>query len=92
MKDCAVSPEVTQGPYYHDAGHPIRQNMAENQLGLLFVRSALPSLPESKLTSFLAAHGHRSYRRQDLRTYSRYPRRHLARQVRPILLDSEYSS
>lgn len=32
-----VSPEVTQGPYYHTAGHPIRQNIAENQLGLLFV-------------------------------------------------------
>lgn len=36
-----VSPEVTQGPYYHVAGHPIRQNIAEDQLGLLFVRCNL---------------------------------------------------
>ncbi|KAL8286217.1 hypothetical protein RQP46_004705 [Phenoliferia psychrophenolica] len=34
---CVLSPEVTQGPYYHVAGHPIRQNMAENQLGLPFL-------------------------------------------------------
>jgi hypothetical protein len=38
---CVLSPETTQGPYYHDRGHPIRQNMAEDQLGLLFVSSAL---------------------------------------------------
>ncbi|KAK4702705.1 hypothetical protein P7C70_g3517, partial [Phenoliferia sp. Uapishka_3] len=31
---CVLSPETTQGPYYHDRGHPIRQNMAEYQLGL----------------------------------------------------------
>lgn len=41
---CVLSPETTQGPYYHDRGHPIRQNMAEDQLGLLFVSSALLSL------------------------------------------------
>jgi len=34
---CVLTPVVTQGPYYHDAGHPIRQNMAEDQLGLPFV-------------------------------------------------------
>ncbi|KAI5477204.1 intradiol ring-cleavage dioxygenase, C-terminal domain containing protein [Pseudohyphozyma bogoriensis] len=34
---CVLSPETTQGPYYHDRGHPIRQNMAENQLGLPFL-------------------------------------------------------
>ncbi|ORY90108.1 Intradiol ring-cleavage dioxygenase [Leucosporidium creatinivorum] len=34
---CVLSPETTQGPYYHDRGHPIRQNMAEDQLGLLFL-------------------------------------------------------
>lgn len=34
---CVLAPEVTQGPYYHVAGHPIRQNMAEDQLGLPFV-------------------------------------------------------
>jgi len=33
----SVAPEVTEGPYYHTEGHPIRQNMAEDQLGLLFV-------------------------------------------------------
>jgi hypothetical protein len=33
-----VTPVVTQGPYFHDRGHPIRQNMAEDQLGLPFVR------------------------------------------------------
>lgn len=32
-----LAPVVTQGPYYHMLGHPIRQNMAENELGLLFV-------------------------------------------------------
>lgn len=32
-----LAPEVTQGPYYHDAGHPIRQNIAEDQLGLPFM-------------------------------------------------------
>lgn len=35
--NCPVSPEVTQGPYYHDAGHLIRQNMAEYQIGIPFV-------------------------------------------------------
>ncbi|KAI5477032.1 intradiol ring-cleavage dioxygenase, C-terminal domain containing protein [Pseudohyphozyma bogoriensis] len=34
---CVLAPEVTQGPYYHTYGHPIRQNMAEDQLGLLFL-------------------------------------------------------
>lgn len=34
---CVLSPEVTQGPYYHESGHPIRQNIAEDQLGLLFL-------------------------------------------------------
>jgi len=34
---CVLSPEVTQGPYYHTEGHPIRQNMAEWQTGLLFL-------------------------------------------------------
>ncbi|KDE05022.1 hypothetical protein MVLG_04566 [Microbotryum lychnidis-dioicae p1A1 Lamole] len=33
---CVLANEVTQGPYYHIAGHPIRQNMAEDQLGLPF--------------------------------------------------------
>ncbi|GAA5916496.1 hypothetical protein JCM6882_001740 [Rhodosporidiobolus microsporus] len=33
---CVLTPVVTQGPYYHDRGHPIRQNMAEDQLGLPF--------------------------------------------------------
>jgi len=26
---------VTEGPYYHSVGHPIRQNIAEMQDGLL---------------------------------------------------------
>ena len=34
---CVLAPIVTQGPYYHTWGHPIRQNMAEWQLGVLFV-------------------------------------------------------
>ena len=29
---------LTEGPYYHTEGHPIRQNMAEDQLGFPFVR------------------------------------------------------
>ena len=33
-----VAPEVTEGPYYHQVGHPIRQNIAEFQFGLLTVR------------------------------------------------------
>ena len=33
-----LAPEVTEGPYYHTVGHPIRQNIAELQNGLLTVR------------------------------------------------------
>ncbi|KAL0567290.1 hypothetical protein V5O48_014704, partial [Marasmius crinis-equi] len=33
-----IAPVVTEGPYYHIAGHPIRRNVAEYQLGLLTVR------------------------------------------------------
>ncbi|KAF7979281.1 hypothetical protein HWV62_42978 [Athelia sp. TMB] len=32
---CVLAPEVTQGPYYHNEGHLIRQNIAEFQFGLL---------------------------------------------------------
>jgi len=32
---CVLAPEVTEGPYYHTYGHPIRQNIAEFQFGLL---------------------------------------------------------
>lgn len=32
-----LAPEVTEGPYYHNVGHPIRQNIAEYQDGLLLV-------------------------------------------------------
>jgi hypothetical protein len=35
---CVLAPIVTEGPYYHIHGHPIRQNMAEWQLGIPFVR------------------------------------------------------
>lgn len=38
---CILSPVVTEGPYYHQAGHPIRQNIAEHQDGLLLVRASL---------------------------------------------------
>ncbi|KAK4057717.1 hypothetical protein OIO90_001365 [Microbotryomycetes sp. JL221] len=34
---CVLTPVVTQGPYYHDRGHPIRQNMAENEIGVPFL-------------------------------------------------------
>ncbi|KAJ7621290.1 Intradiol ring-cleavage dioxygenase [Roridomyces roridus] len=34
---CVLTPEVTEGPYYHNAGHPIRQNIAEYQDGLLLL-------------------------------------------------------
>lgn len=34
---CVLAPQVTEGPYYHTEGHPIRSNMAEWQLGLLFM-------------------------------------------------------
>lgn len=33
---------LTEGPYYHTEGHPIRQNMAEDQLGFPFVRLSRP--------------------------------------------------
>ncbi|KAJ3875536.1 Intradiol ring-cleavage dioxygenase [Lentinula edodes] len=32
---CVLTPIVTEGPYYHNSGHPIRQNIAEYQIGLL---------------------------------------------------------
>jgi len=34
---CVLAPEVTEGPYHHIAGHPIRQNIAELQDGLLLL-------------------------------------------------------
>ncbi|KAE8206888.1 hypothetical protein CF327_g7468 [Tilletia walkeri] len=34
---CVLAPEVTEGPYFHHQGHPIRRHMAEYQLGLPFV-------------------------------------------------------
>lgn len=34
---CVLAPIVTQGPYYHTYGHPIRQNMAEYQAGILWL-------------------------------------------------------
>ncbi|KAK7052159.1 Intradiol ring-cleavage dioxygenase [Favolaschia claudopus] len=34
---CVLTPEVTEGPYYHNVGHPIRQNIAEYQDGLLLL-------------------------------------------------------
>ncbi len=37
---CVLAPVVTEGPYYHEAGHPIRQNIAEHQDGLLLVRDS----------------------------------------------------
>ena len=36
----SVAPEVTEGPYYHNEGHLIRQNIAELQFGLLTVCSS----------------------------------------------------
>ena len=34
---CVLAPETTEGPYYHDETHPLRQNIAELQDGLLLV-------------------------------------------------------
>ncbi|KAF8626882.1 hypothetical protein AX15_004650 [Amanita polypyramis BW_CC] len=34
---CVLTPIVTEGPYYHKEGHPIRQNMAEYQDGLMLL-------------------------------------------------------
>ncbi|KAK0527963.1 hypothetical protein OC834_004220 [Tilletia horrida] len=34
---CVLAPEVTEGPYFHHRGHPIRRHMAEYQLGLPFI-------------------------------------------------------
>lgn len=36
---CVLTPVVTEGPYYHETGHLIRQNIAEHQDGLLLVRA-----------------------------------------------------
>lgn len=36
---CILTPVTTEGPYYHEAGHLIRQNIAEHQDGLLMVRT-----------------------------------------------------
>lgn len=38
---CVLAPESTEGPYYHTEGHPIRQNIAELQDGLLLVSRIL---------------------------------------------------
>lgn len=32
---CVLTPVVTEGPYYHKEGHPIRQNIVEYQDGLM---------------------------------------------------------
>ncbi|KAK2459983.1 hypothetical protein APHAL10511_007989 [Amanita phalloides] len=34
---CVLTPVVTEGPYFHKEGHPIRQNIAEYQDGLLLL-------------------------------------------------------
>ncbi|KAJ3565257.1 hypothetical protein NP233_g7748 [Leucocoprinus birnbaumii] len=34
---CVLTPELPEGPYYHEAGHPLRQNIAELQSGLLLL-------------------------------------------------------
>ena len=34
---CVLAPEVTEGPYYHNRDHPVRQNIAGLQDGLLLV-------------------------------------------------------
>jgi len=34
---CVLAPEVTEGPYYHNEDHPLRQNIAGLQDGLLFL-------------------------------------------------------
>ena len=38
---CVLAPEVTEGPYYHVGGHPIRQNIAEYQDGLPLVSPSI---------------------------------------------------
>jgi len=44
---CVLTPVVTEGPYYHQTGHLIRQNIAEHQDGLLLVRAPPPPLDSS---------------------------------------------
>ncbi|KAG6853275.1 hypothetical protein C0991_005546 [Blastosporella zonata] len=34
---CVLTPVVTEGPYYHKVGHPVRQNIAELQDGVLLL-------------------------------------------------------
>ncbi|EKM77683.1 hypothetical protein AGABI1DRAFT_129968 [Agaricus bisporus var. burnettii JB137-S8] len=34
---CVLAPEVAEGPYWHEVGHPIRQNIADYQDGLLLL-------------------------------------------------------
>ncbi|POW22093.1 hypothetical protein PSHT_01694, partial [Puccinia striiformis] len=49
---CVLSPIVTAGPYYHQEGHPIRQDIAEWQDGLPLVRDmSIPTfidIPQQK--------------------------------------------
>jgi protocatechuate 3,4-dioxygenase beta subunit len=47
---CVLAPEVTEGPYYHTVGHPVRHNMAELEPGLLFVSCAFQTLVKLRLT------------------------------------------
>jgi hypothetical protein len=51
---CVLSPVVTQGPYFHEAGHPIRQNIAETQDGLLLVGGVSPGFAFLPLNYILA--------------------------------------
>ena len=60
---CVLAPEVTEGPYYHNQDHLLRQNIAGLQDGLLLVCWSVLSVvitPELIVMSLLVA-GHRCH-------------------------------
>ena len=94
---CVLSPQVTEGPYYHTEGHPIRSNMAENELGLLFLMNVetcepipniLVDLWHANTTGYYAGHPHPSPDKVDEQPASEGPRKGLL-SMYPRTVDSE---
>jgi len=65
---CVLTPVVTEGPYYHQTGHLIRQNIAEHQDGLMLVRRL--SILLSGALMLLTVARHWCHRRQHLPTFA----------------------
>ena len=50
---CVLTPITTEGPYHHKEGHPIRQNMAEYQDGLMLVCYIIDGMCLTRLRSLI---------------------------------------